>query len=149
MKLRPLVLLTASFFGGCMFQNVSTATRFRDAVDGVNEEARWNRMDLATQRVHPEYRADYALTRYQWGRAIQIADTEVVSLQLGEGEEAATSTVAISWYSLQTMTLHTTVIRQRWEQIGGTFTLREEEVLDGNPRLIEPPEPPANEEAEG
>jgi len=138
--------LLASTLAGCMFQNVSTGERLRDAVTGINDEMRWSRMDLAIQRVHPTFKEEYAQTHYRWGEIIQIADMDLLNVQLEEDGDAAMSIVAVSWYRYDTMTLHRTVIRQQWVLVGGAFALEAERVLNGEERLLEPP--PLEEEEE-
>jgi len=138
----PVIALSALvlFSAGCLLHNVSSSERLRDAVVGLNDEARWSRMDLAVERVKPEFRVDFATSRHDWGRGIQIADTELMQVRMGGDGDAAVSVVAVRWYRYDTMTLHATIIRQQWEAAGGTYLLASEQVVDGDQALLAPPE---------
>jgi hypothetical protein len=132
-----------------MFQNLSPATKLREAVQDGNEAARWGRMDIALEKVDRRYARQYALSHHDWGDGIQMADVDVESIQMAEDENVATVVVAFGWYDYDTMTLQRTVIRQKWSSVeAGGFVLTEEEIIDGNERLLEPPpEPEEDEEA--
>lgn len=137
--MRLLSLLCLLVLPACFFQNISTATKLRESIEGAADESRWGRLDLSVQRVHPAYRSAYMASHHDWGRGIQIADSEVLDVQLDDGEDEATSTIAVAWYSYETMTLERSLVRQRWERASGGFYLRDEEVVDGSDRLLEPP----------
>ena len=135
--------------GGCLLSNVSTAEKLREAVEGANSEARWGRLDLASQRVHPSYRAAWASARRDWQDEVQIADSEVTSLRLDDDQTGAVSMIVVEWYRYDTMTLRESTIRQTWDRVGGTFALLSEEVVDGDEELFaEPEEPEEDDEAE-
>lgn len=140
-----LLLAVLAAAPACIFSNMGTAEKFREMVDGVNEEARWSRLDLAMQRVHPTYRSAWRVARTDWGSQIQIADSEVTNLRIEESEEKAQSTVVVRWYRYDTMTLHTSTVQQTWERVGGTFALKEEEVVQGNEEIFFVPEEPETE----
>lgn len=144
LPLLSLLLLVA--LPACMLQNISTGQKFREMVDGVNEEARWNRLDLASTRVHPSYRAAYRMSHREWGDDIQIADSEVTDLQIQDDQDTAQSVVTVSWYRYDTMTLHATRLQQSWERMDGRFLLAGEEVVDGEASLLADP-PEAEEDA--
>ena len=152
-----LVSLTLS---GCMLQNTSKPERLRDAVQGLNEEARWGRVDLARQRVVPKYRGLFEASRSHWGGDVKIADVEVVGMKIHQSEPEeqalrekglseeeieelpdATSRVRYAWYDERDMVLRTTVIEQNWQHSMGNYYLIEEKVVDGTETLLEFPEP--------
>ena len=139
--MRALLVLSlcAPLLGGCLFHNISPGERLRDAVVGLNDQARWTRMDLAVENVSPAFRAQWRKTRHDWGRNIQIGDVEILDVTLAEDADQAVSVVAVSWYRYDTMTLRRTVLRQRWEHGGGGYYLSSEAVVDGDPDLIAPP----------
>ncbi len=134
---------------GCLFQNMSPGTKLREAVQDGNEAARWSRMDIAMEKVAPAYAAEYARRHYDWGEGIQLADLDIVSMQMADDEKTATVVVSFRWYEYDTMTLQRTVVRQRWNSLSaGGFVLVEEVVVDGNERLLEPPPEPEREEGD-
>jgi hypothetical protein len=138
--LRPLPLLAFVLASGCIFQNVGSEEKLRDAVVGYNDETRWNRMDLAQLRVTPARRGDFRLRHHRWGRDIQIADMDILDVQVsGEEQENATSVVHISWYDQSTMMIADTIVAQEWERVTGGYILVEETVREGNGTLLEIP----------
>lgn len=141
--------LCLPLLGGCLFHNISPAERLRDAVVGLNDQARWSRMDLAVENVAPVYRAEWRATRHDWGRNIQIGDVEILDVTMVPDTDEAVSVVAISWYRYDTMTLRRTVLRQQWEHGSGAYFLRAEGVVDGDPDLIAPPPEPRGDEEDG
>ncbi|RLB49956.1 MAG: hypothetical protein DRJ42_19935, partial [Deltaproteobacteria bacterium] len=147
MRIVTALVVAASFLGGCLYQNMSPATKLRDSVEAGNEGARWGRMDIAYERIAPEYVRDYSRRHYDWGDGIQMADLDILRLEMAEDEDSATVTVAFGWYDYDTMNLHRTVVRQKWRSTGsGYFVLFEEEVIDGSDQLLEPEEEDEEEE---
>jgi len=148
MRASSLSLLLPLALAGCLFQNLSPGTKLREAVQDGNEAARWGRLDIAMEKVAPGYVREYARRHHDWGSAIQMADVEILRMQMADDEKKATVVVAFGWYDYDTMTLERTVVRQKWNSLSaGGFVLAEEEVIDGNERLLEPPEDPEEEEA--
>ena len=131
---------------GCIFQNIGSTERLNDAVRGLNDELRWSRLDLASERVAPRYQPAFADKHRSWGRTIQIADTEYLAVRLSDDRDTAVSTIAVSWYELSTMTLRQTVVRQRWRRGGGTYLLSAEDVAEGDASLLALPPPPVTDD---
>jgi hypothetical protein len=102
----------------------------------MNEAARWGRIDLAAQYVGPAYRQRFFSSHSTWGQRIQIADLDVVRLDIDSKKKSATASVAISWYGLDQMTLRQSVVRQRWKLLEGQYILDGEDVVDGEPSLL-------------
>ena len=133
-RLLPLVTL---LLGGCLFQNVSAEERLRDAVVGLNDEARWYRLDLAAQRVAAPFQGIFRATHYAWGRSIQIADSEIVHVEVaGEDRDQATSWVAIRWYRPNSLYLVDSTLKQEWRKVPGGYVLTAETVVDGSEDLL-------------
>lgn len=133
-------LLVASLIlpllGGCMFKQLQAAEKLRDSVLGLNEEMRWNRMDLARERVVPLYQVEFAQRVRNWHRDIQIANTEILRVEVGESREDATSLVDFEWYNRRTMTMSQTSIRQFWRRGPSGYYLWEMEIVGGDPSLL-------------
>ena len=149
--MRPILCVLVLAFSGCVFNNMSAEETLRDSVVGLNDECRWNRFDLAQQRVEAQYRGQFRMTHHSWHRDFQIADSEIMGVEVGEGRERATSLVHVSWYDHDTMILHDTTLKQTWKRGVNGYFLVSEEVADGNDRLLEIPEellPDEDEEAE-
>ncbi|MEO0325401.1 MAG: hypothetical protein AAF447_20765 [Myxococcota bacterium] len=148
--MRTFSLLLALALSGCMLGNLTQSEKLREAVNGYNEEVRWTRLDLALQRVAPAHRAAFRAHHLGWGRDIQLADVEVMSMRVaGEEAENATSTVTYRWYDQRQMLVAETMLLQTWERTRGNFYLTNEEHLEGDPGLLralpDPTEPDATE----
>lgn len=149
MRIVTALVVAASFLSGCLYQNMSPATKLRDSVEAGNEGARWGRMDIAYERIAPEYMRDFARRHYDWGEGIQMADLDILRLEMAEDEDSATVLVAFGWYAYDTMHLHRTVVRQKWRRTSwGHYALFEEEVIDGSEQLLEPEEEDEEDEEE-
>lgn len=132
---------------GCIFQNLSTSRELTDQVYAFNDEIRWARIDLATERVAPDYRAEFVLAHRMWGHDIQIADADMTHVQIADDSETATSLVTFAWYDERTMRLHNTVVQQRWTKTNDAFLLEAEVVVGGDETLLAPPPEVETEDA--
>jgi hypothetical protein len=129
-----ILLLT---LGGCFMANTSPAKKISDSVQDLNEQARWGRIGDAALLVEPGYRDAFLSAHRGWGSDIQLADTEIVHLQIAPDAEHASAIVTYSWYAMDTMTLHETTIRQRWSAHSGGYALTSEAVIKGDSRLLD------------
>lgn len=148
LRIVTAALLLSLATPGCLLANMTPETKLRDAVVGYNDECRWNRLDLAVQRVSPEERMDFYASHHQWGEDIKIADSDIVAVHTsGEDMENAMSLVQVQWYNERTMLLARTTIAQTWDgNLATGYVLVKEEVHSGNPQLLEPPDLPETEE---
>ncbi|MCG8556666.1 MAG: hypothetical protein MJD61_15475 [Proteobacteria bacterium] len=128
--------LPALALGGCVLSNLGAAERLRDSVELVNDAARWGRMDVAAPGIAASFRKRFFNSRGGWARELQVADSELVRLELDDSRSTATALVALSWYKLDSLILRSTVLRQRWKRIRGSFVLESEEVVQGDPGLL-------------
>ncbi len=140
-------VLLLSTLSGCILQNLSATRQLTDQVYALNDEIRWARIDLATERVSPEYRPAFLAQHRAWGHDVQIADSDTTHVQIADDMESATSLVTLSWYDERTMELHTSVIQQRWVKTDNGFMLDLVRVVGGEESLLEvPPEAEATAE---
>lgn len=126
-----LVLTSA----GCM-AHTSSKKKLAEAVHSVNDASRWGRVGTVTAAVQPQYRARFLESRSEWGDGIQLADADVLAVQMAEGDEGAIAVISYSWYRLSTMTLHTTVVEQIWRRVEDDFVLSDEQVVKGDDELF-------------
>ena len=142
LRVASSALLVTLLTSGCLLANMTPEVKLRDAVVGYNDECRWNRLDLAVQRVSPAERVDFYASHHQWGNDIKIADSDVVAVHTsGEDQENALSLVVVQWYNERTMLLASTTLAQSWDgNLAAGYVLIKEEVHSGDPRLLEPPE---------
>lgn len=140
--MRTLVTaLVAGFLcGGCLLNNINSGQKLSERVQEYSDATRWNRLDLAVHMVSPSYRDAFVQTHSGWGRTIEVADSEVVHIQMGADGQSATSTLAYSWYDLSAMTLARTVVRQKWDLRDG-YHVMDEVVIEGAPQLLPSPQP--------
>jgi hypothetical protein len=123
--------------GGCLFNQAGPKNKLRESVLAMNKATRWAQLAQATRMVDPTYRARFAETHRHWGSRIQVADSEVVEMEMTPDAENAIAIVAYNWYLSDAMTLQTTVVRQRWADINGNYGLISEAIVQGDPRLFD------------
>jgi len=134
MRTRLLPALLVLVLGGCtLMQNLRPENRLADIVYQFNDEARWGRIDLASQRCAGAYRRPFVRSHARWGHGVNIGDAEVTNLAMGTGEAGADaqSLVTYQWIDDATMELHTTTVRQDWHGEGEGFQLIAEVVVNG------------------
>lgn len=138
MRTLGLALLLGISLSGCFLNNASPTRKIGDTVHDMNDQARWGRMGDAAQYVDPTYRSTYLTNHRRWGSAIQLADAEVVHVQIASDAANATAFVTYSWYSMDDMTLHQSVVRQRWssQEESDSYALISESVVQGDPLLL-------------
>jgi hypothetical protein len=61
-----------------------------------------------------------------------------MQVELAPDKQTAVSLIAYEWYSNDAMTLHQSVVRQRWSKVSDNFGLFSEAVVQGDPRLLQP-----------
>jgi hypothetical protein len=137
-RVRQMVVLGLLLAAGCMFQNEGPAKKLSDAVQEMNKATRWGQLGQATLMVEPVYRMQFVKNHAQWGGLVQLADSEVVHVELAPGHETAVAIVAYEWYHASAMTLHQSVVRQRWSRVGSGYALLSEVVVQGDPRIFGP-----------
>jgi hypothetical protein len=145
--IRPLAVICL-LLSGCIFQNLSDTRRLQDTVYQFNDETRWARIDLASQRVSPDYRARFLLAHRMWGHDIAIADVDPTNIQMAEEGDSASSQVTVTWYDQRTMELHSSVLTQHWVKTDNGYLLDSETIIGGSDDLLVPPsEDPEDVEA--
>ena len=134
-----------------MMQNEGPAKKLTDTLQNMNKATRWGQLNEAGRLVEPVYRTRFLQTHAHWGQIIQVADSEVVHMEMTPDSETAVAIVSYDWYLLSAMTLHSTVIQQRWAHVNEGFLLASETVVQGDARLLAPisaPKAPAAENAD-
>ena len=143
MQLRAAITAVAFSIGigmsalsACFLANLGSDKKIGDAVENLNKQARWGRMNDAALMVLPEYRNTFLNQHRLWGTDIQLADSEIVNIQLASDAKNASAFVSYSWYAMTDMTLHETTLRQHWEAKNSSFALSAETVVRGDPGLL-------------
>jgi hypothetical protein len=137
-----------SLLSACFLANSGADKKIGEAVHNLNDQARWGRINDAALLAMPDYRETFLRQHRQWGTDIQLADTEVVNIQLGTDAENASAFVTYSWYAMSDMTLHETTLRQLWKAHRSTFALVSESVVRGDPSLLASADAPTSQGAQ-
>jgi len=146
-----VVLACVPAYSGCLLNNLNPSEKLNDSIRGMNDAARWGRIDIALQYVEPVYRHKFLVSHHGWGRSIEVADAEVMRIAMAPDRKSAAALVGFSWYSLDNMTLHSTVVKQTWEERDGSFVMASEEVFEGDAELLAIPKvkPPVLADSSG
>jgi uncharacterized protein (DUF927 family) len=129
-------VIALSGISACFMSNLRADKKIGDAVQNLNNQARWGRINDAALLVQPEYRETFLTQHSRWGTDIQLADSEVVNIQITNDSKNASAFVSYSWYAMTDMTLHETTLRQLWEAQNSSYVLSSETVVKGNPKLL-------------
>ena len=116
--------------------NMRADKKIGDAVENLNKQTRWGRINDAALLVQPDYRETFLTQHSRWGTDIQLADSEVVNIQITNDAKNASAFVSYSWYAMDDMTLYETTLRQLWESRDNGYVLSSESVVKGNPKLL-------------
>ena len=136
--MRVLWLIACVLLGGCLLESANAGRKLSDTVEAMNKATRWGQLDQAERLVDPIYRSRFTASHAHWGRSIQLADSEVMQVELAPDKDSAISIIAYQWYTNDAMDLRQSVVRQRWSRSGGSFGLFSEAVVQGDPRLLQP-----------
>lgn len=106
------------------------ASKAQDAAHDLNLNARFGRLELASERVAPEAREAFAERHKHWGGNVRIADLELVGFRLGKKD--AVTTVRYAWYRPNEQDLRSTSVRQTFRDHKGVWLLVTEEHAEGD-----------------
>jgi hypothetical protein len=140
------LVLSVGLLSGCLLNNINPSQKLNERVQEYGDATRWNRLDIAVQMVTPGYRDAFMKRHAAWGRAVEVADAELIHIQIAPDGNTATSTLAYSWYDLSAMTLARTVVRQTWDIRNG-YQVMGEDVVEGAAELL--PVPATDEDETG
>lgn len=122
---------------GCLGQTPSA--KMQETARDLNMNARFGRMELVVESVHPTYRAQFVARHRAWGTRVRVADTELVGMRFGDNE--AESMVSVAWYETAHQELRSTTVRQKWKNVRNDWLLQSEERADGDVGLFGEPVP--------
>ena len=125
-----------ALLAGCLLENASAGKKLTDAVTEMNKATRWGQLNFAAQMVEPVYRPQFLANHAHWGERVQVADSEVVHVELTPDEDNAVAMIVYQWYATEAMTLHQSVVRQRWAREGDGYALLSETIVQGDARLF-------------
>lgn len=126
---------------GCTLTNLTPQARFQESAYTLNDAARWGNVDLAMRHVSPKYLARFAERHQAWGETISIAEVDVTRMKIADDKQSAMSEISLSWFDEGGVTIHSSIVQQKWEIVKGKFQLVDEAIRRGDPRVFsEPPE---------
>lgn len=125
---RLAILLVSS---GCL-AGASTRERFMEALYDYNDAMRWGQYRNATAYVPPDARA--ALVADGRSRAdVQIADYELVQVDISEDKLTALVLVDVSWMLRSEGLMRQSSFEQSWERQDGRWSMVAEKRVAGPP----------------
>ncbi len=121
-------------FVACLNQQTGGALVQQTAQE-LNVNARFGRMELASESVAPTYREHFTELRKDWGNNVRVADTELAGLQMKTPLEAVVL-VRVAWFKIDQGDLRGTTVKQVWRQLKGSWLLASEERNGGDLGLL-------------
>lgn len=136
--MRPLVFallfsVAAAPSLGCAGQ--SRPARMHEAASELNLNARFGRMELASEHVAPEAREAFFKRRAVWGGRVRIVDSELVGVRF-EKDDSARATVHVAWQPVDDGDLRVTTVNQLYKDKRNGWLLVSEEVASGDDGLF-------------
>ena len=80
--MRVLSIALCLGLAGCMMQGEGPAKKLTETVQSMNKATRWGQLGEAGRLVEPLYRARFLQTHAHWGASIQVADSEIVHMEM-------------------------------------------------------------------
>ena len=121
---------------GCTLQNLSPQARMQESVYTLNDASRWNQLEAAAKNVSLKYQTLFRQRRSTWGEAVNVAEIDLVFMQLAEDKESAISEISLSWTDATGVHLHRSNVTQKWANESGSFRLVDETINKGDPALF-------------
>jgi hypothetical protein len=135
--MRELGLIMCVLLGGCMLDEQGPGKKLTEAVREMDKATRWGQTAEAARMVDATYRERFISNHVAWGQQIQLGDSEVVNIEIVPSGETATAMMQYQWYLSDAMTLHQTVVRQRWTRADNNgYALISEAIVQGDARLF-------------
>lgn len=121
---------------GCTLQNLSPQARLQESVYTLNDASRWNQLEAATRNVSPSYQPRFRVRRKNWGETVNVAEVDMVFMELAENKESAVSEITLSWTDASGVYLHRSSVTQKWANEHGAFRLVDESIKKGDAGLF-------------
>lgn len=120
----------------------------QDVAQELNMNTRFGRMEMAIERVAAKEREEWMKRHKAWGGKIRIADTEMAGVRLPTESEAEVS-VRVAWYRSDEQELRSTLVKQKFKDVDGSWQLVGETRTEGDFGLLGEPVPKEPPPAEG
>ncbi|MFO0552502.1 MAG: hypothetical protein U0271_29200 [Polyangiaceae bacterium] len=130
----PLVFAAAlTTLAGCMPPNSPTDKLTETAYDVVMA-ARFGRMDIVLDSVHPVEREGYSESHVDWGGQVRILDIEYGGARM-TGPDTAVVFMTVAWQRLDESFLRSSSIKQTWKRVD-RWLITKEEIAAGDHGLL-------------
>jgi len=115
----------------------------QEAAMEVNLNARFGRMELASEHVAPQGRPAFFGHRKVWGSRVRIVDSELIGVRFEKDDSEAEAQVRIAWQPVDDGDMRITTVKQTFKDMSRGWFLVSEERADGDVGLFgEKPEAP-------
>jgi hypothetical protein len=128
--------------GGCIAgMGYSTVDKVTSAAREYNQDVRWGRYEQAAEKLPKELRQRFIERRASLDDELQIADYELVSIDVDKKARTAKARVDYSWTLKRRGLVEKTTTRQDWEERDGQWLMTKETRTRGAPLVLfeEPP----------
>ncbi|MDB4928101.1 MAG: hypothetical protein JWM10_585 [Myxococcaceae bacterium] len=120
------------------------ATSMRQTLDETaavfHDDLRWGRLPAAETAVDTEMRAAFQAHHRGWGESVQVIDVEVESLR--STNDRGSARLRVAWVHAGDSTdVKQSLVEEQWESRAGSWRLRGETVIAGDPGLFGTPAP--------
>ena len=135
MKSLSFLAILGTVLISCGVATPNKQDTLKESVLLFNEGVRWGRLQDVLPRVAPEHADNFIEMHKDFGKTIQISDYELINTKANWEDKQAVVTVQITWYRNTEMELHTTILSQKWEQVGVDWVMMAESFVSGEPFL--------------
>ena len=106
----------------------------QEAAQELNLDARFGRSEIAMDHVAPRARDAFSAHHRGWGTTVRIADLDLAGAR-AHGDHDVDILVRVAWYRLEEQDLHTTTVKQGWNDKNG-WQLVTEARIEGDVGLL-------------
>lgn len=139
--MRRFALAVLPFVFACAGQ--SRPARMQEAASELNLNARFGRMELASEHVAPQGREAFFGHRKVWGTRVRIVDSELVGVRFQKDDAEAVASVRVAWQPVDDGDMRLTTVRQTFKDMRNGWYMVAEERAEGDVGLFgEKPEVP-------
>jgi len=132
MRVLPLLLLTGCIAG----MGYSTIDQVTNAAREFNNDVRWGRYDQASIHVPKDERQRFVDRRTALEEELEIADYELVTIDVDKKKETASARVDYTWTLKTRGIVEKTTTRQSWERRDGQWVMATETRVKGSPLIL-------------
>lgn len=137
MGLTRTTVVILALCAGCMVQN--SKEKLSTSLHQYNAAVRWGAVEWASEHVAPDKREELLTRRKEFGD-ISITQCKVGAVSM-KGKHRATAMVRVDWYTVRSLRLMTSFIRQDWEMMEGKWQITAQRLVRGAPCPLFIPKP--------